>query len=663
MTSDTGASASFPYRADIAGLRAVAVLGVLLFHLKISLFQGGFTGVDVFFVISGYLITRKILDDVASKKFSFLTFYTRRVNRILPALIFTVVITFIGGALWLPPEFFRSLAKESTHALLSISNIQYWREANEYFAPRAEQLGLLHFWSLSLEEQFYVVWPAFFVLTARFCRPAMAIGVAAAISFAIMMVWASKDIQAAFFLTPFRIFQFAIGALVIFSERRLLQSTNAIDFLFVAGILAIGMSFVAFGSPQPYPGLIALIPTLGAAALIHAGGRSRLSFILTNKLFGGIGAISYSLYLCHWPILFFARYIFGDIAETTSSTVVIAVATMIVGAAMYRFIEQPFRHGFGSYRSTIFAYGILIAAFATVSHTAFLQNGWAWRLNPSQTAAAELQSFGMQPCAMFAPRRCSFGELNGLAGVELVGDSYIQQYVAALDPILKQADLRGETSTVGGCPILSGTLLKGPRLAECRNTRDKVLGRLKTTTVPVIIGHAWNSYSDEVTISEDGAAKPSIGENQLAQLKDGIEKTIEDIGQNGRRIMLVGAQVINQCKIDRARLLPGPLWHAPPPPCPATLREDAEKHGMEINNMLQEIQRKRPDQITLLRPIDYLCDETCTITSDGNWLYQDEGHFTAAGSRFIGIRARDVLERFLRPPSANAEPNHRLQGR
>lgn len=145
------------YRPEIDGLRTVAVLGVVLFHFGFETVRGGFAGVDVFFVISGYLISRNILNDIARDRFSFLDFYARRMRRILPALIFTVALTFIAGLLWFSPLAMRGLAKESTHALVSIANIQYWREFKEYFAPSSESLALLHCWSLSLEEQFYLV--------------------------------------------------------------------------------------------------------------------------------------------------------------------------------------------------------------------------------------------------------------------------------------------------------------------------------------------------------------------------------------------------------------------------------------------------------------------------------------------------------------------------
>ena len=169
------------FRAEIAGLRAIAVVSVVLFHLKVGGFEGGFVGVDVFFVISGYLITRNILRDLQFDRFSIGQFYVRRTRRIYPALIFTVVVTYVLGALWCAPLMFLDLAKESTHALLSISNIQYWRESHQYFAPNSDELALLHCWSLSAEEQFYLFWPVFILLAWKSGRTFQMIAAAAVV--------------------------------------------------------------------------------------------------------------------------------------------------------------------------------------------------------------------------------------------------------------------------------------------------------------------------------------------------------------------------------------------------------------------------------------------------------------------------------------------------
>jgi peptidoglycan/LPS O-acetylase OafA/YrhL len=219
------------FRAEIAGLRAVAVLGVVLFHLKVPAFEGGFVGVDVFFVISGYLITKSILIDLNAGRFSFAQFYVRRMRRIFPALIFTAALTYLAGALWCSPLMFLDVAKETTHALLWISNIQYWRESHQYFAPNSDELALLHCWSLSLEEQFYLVWPVFIVLAQKSGRTFEAIAAAALASLLASIIASQSDPAAAFFLTPFRIYEFGCGALVLFCEARIRLSHAAAEGL------------------------------------------------------------------------------------------------------------------------------------------------------------------------------------------------------------------------------------------------------------------------------------------------------------------------------------------------------------------------------------------------------------------------------------------------
>jgi peptidoglycan/LPS O-acetylase OafA/YrhL len=278
------------FRAEIAGLRAVAVISVVLFHLKVGGFEGGFVGVDIFFVISGYLITRNILRDLQAGRFSFGQFYIRRTRRIYPALIFTVVATYVCGALWCSPEMFLDLAKESTHALLSISNIQYWRESHRYFAPSSDELALLHCWSLSAEEQFYLFWPVLVVLALKLGRTFEVITIAALVSFFLSILTVRADPLAVFFLMPFRIFEFAIGALVLLLEARFRYHKNIAEGLSAAGLLLIATSVFLIESDMPHLEWATLLPCLGAAATIWAGDETRTSKILTNPAMVAVGA-------------------------------------------------------------------------------------------------------------------------------------------------------------------------------------------------------------------------------------------------------------------------------------------------------------------------------------------------------------------------------------
>ncbi len=262
------------FRPEIAGLRAVAVLGVLLFHLKSQGFAGGFAGVDVFFVISGYLITRNILSDLDAGAFTFANFYIRRARRIFPALIVTVLLTYIAGALWSSPLMFLDIAKEATHALLSIANIQYWRESHQYFAPNSDDLALLHCWSLSLEEQFYLAWPLVIVVARKYGVAFSAIALASLASLLASVVVSRTDVSAVFFLTPFRIYEFGCGAIVLFVEPRVKLSRTATEILSGVGVAGVVASLLLLRSDMPYLTIASLLPCLGAAATILAGGQT-----------------------------------------------------------------------------------------------------------------------------------------------------------------------------------------------------------------------------------------------------------------------------------------------------------------------------------------------------------------------------------------------------
>ncbi|MGM4885320.1 acyltransferase family protein [Tardiphaga sp. 604_B6_N1_1] len=638
------------FRPEIAGLRAIAVVAVVLCHLKVAPLAGGFVGVDIFFVISGYLISKHILDEVQRSSFSFLEFYLRRARRILPALIATVVATYLIGFVWLPSDLLRGLGKEATHALLSIANIQYWREAKEYFAATSEQLPLLHTWSLSLEEQFYFVWPAAVVLAARFKVVGLTILASVIASLIAAMLVVQTDPQAAFFLMPFRIFEFCIGAAVIYAERAKIPRW-ASEALAAAGLSAILIS-LHVAQEGAWPSLMTLLPCIGTAAVIAAGSRAYASRAISSAPFLWIGAISYSLYLVHWPVIFFVRFILGPGGLTPAVSVALFGLMLAFAWASYRWVEAPFRQSRTAPKAQIWRYAGLVAGLVVITHLTFANNGFRWRLSPGQTEIATLQGFGLHPCLEVSYRHCAFGNVSSPTAMEIVGDSFSHQYVAAFDPLLKRLNLRGESSNLGGCPILVGTLLKGARLEECRKNRDEILTRIKSNNVDIVLGHAWDIYLDTNTISDFSRTDIPAGEQRsIAQLEGALDATIASVAKPGRRILLIGAQVRIPCYVDRTRLQPAPLWYAPNPRCPDVNAAEAREAGRKINEMLQRVTEKRPEMVTLLQPVDYLCDQSCPSMKEGIWLYEDSGHFTVAGAQYIGQRAEKKLLDFLQRPN------------
>ncbi|MEM9108309.1 MAG: acyltransferase, partial [Pseudomonadota bacterium] len=295
------------YRPEIDGLRAVAVVPVILYHAGYDTFSGGFVGVDVFFVISGYLITSILLRDFEAEDFSLTRFYARRARRLLPALFLVCLVSAIAAVLLLPPEplaaFFRSLLA----TLGFVSNILFWSESG-YFAEASELKPLLHTWSLAIEEQFYVIYPLFLmVVFPRSRRIAFILLCAAWVLSFVIATWASTAAPYAnFFLIPSRAFELATGALIAFLPGLMPRTPISRSLLAGTGMLAIAVAVFTYSSATPFPGPWALLPVIGTALVIIAASQDdAVGRLLSTPLLRWVGLISYSAYLWHWPIFVF----------------------------------------------------------------------------------------------------------------------------------------------------------------------------------------------------------------------------------------------------------------------------------------------------------------------------------------------------------------------
>jgi peptidoglycan/LPS O-acetylase OafA/YrhL len=334
------------YRPDVDGLRTIAVLPVVLFHFGFAAFSGGFVGVDVFFVISGYLITRLILHEIEQGTFSFARFYERRARRLFPAMFVTVVASLLAGQFLLFTEYLTQAAGSAILAVTSLSNVVFWTQSG-YFDTEALTKPLLHTWSLSVEEQFYLVWPAALVLLMpRFGRAGVLIVLALAGSLSLLAAEyvMRSDISAAFYLTPFRIVEFALGAAVLGVEHFVEKRRWLLEACLLAGLVLIFYAVFTYSDETVFPGLAALVPCLGTALAIAGGRAPVLGLVLRNPVCVWIGLISYSIYLVHWPLaVYFDAYFFRDPAFMEQ--LALLGLTLILAALMYRFIETPYRKG------------------------------------------------------------------------------------------------------------------------------------------------------------------------------------------------------------------------------------------------------------------------------------------------------------------------------
>jgi peptidoglycan/LPS O-acetylase OafA/YrhL len=368
------------YRPEIDGLRAVAVIPVILYHAGFEFFSGGFIGVDVFFVLSGYLITSILLGEHEYERFSLVGFYERRARRILPALFFVMAATIPFAWIYLWPQDLKDFSQSIVAVSTFASNILFWTES-DYFDAAAELKPLLHTWSLAVEEQFYVLFPLFLAVTWRFGKRQMSFLVAAVAALSLVAAeWASiRYPSASFYLLPTRAWELLLGALVaIYMFKKTAIRGN--QSLSVLGLAVLAFSILAFDEQTPFPGLIALIPTIGVVFVVMYTREGMLVHkALSNRLLVGVGLISYSAYLWHQPIFAFSHH--RSIDEPTVGLLIGLIAlTFALSWASWQFVERPFRDKRRFTRNQIFVSALSVSGlFLLIGVVGHASNGFPGR--------------------------------------------------------------------------------------------------------------------------------------------------------------------------------------------------------------------------------------------------------------------------------------------
>lgn len=363
------------YRAEIDGLRTLAIVPVVFFHAGIKIFSGGFVGVDIFFVISGYLITSLLIEDIQAGKFSLLSFYERRARRILPALFFVMGCIVPFAFLWLHPPQYLDFSKALIAVSLFISNVLFWQESG-YFAPAAEENPLLHTWSLAVEEQYYIFFPLLLILLWRFGRGPLFWTIAGLSLLSLYTAdWGTRNEPAAnFFFTPSRVWELFVGSLtaLIINKRGVADN----NFLSLAGLAAIGIAIFLYDAQTPFPGLYTLLPVIGTVLLIlYAGSETFVARLLSLRLMVALGLISYSAYLWHQPLFAFARVLATDELRV-ELMLGLSVLAFGLAALSWRYVERPFRDRSRFSRGHIFALsGLGIAVFVVLGTVGVQTNG------------------------------------------------------------------------------------------------------------------------------------------------------------------------------------------------------------------------------------------------------------------------------------------------
>ncbi len=659
-TTDAGGHA-LAYRPDIDGLRALAVLGVILFHAGVPGFGGGYVGVDVFFVISGYLISGIVIRAIERGTFTLRDFYSRRINRIFPALIIVLAATLaLGWYLLFRHEFF-GLGKHVTAGAGFFSNFALLRETG-YFDIAAEKKPLLHLWSLAIEEQFYLFWPLLLAVSwkirPRFGWLAFGVGVAS-LGLALVLSFGIHA-QSSFYFPLTRLWELIAGFVLLYLELPprsdaayqarvpwLPKSSLSADTVAnVKGWLGIGLivaSIALLDNKMPWPSPLTIAPVLGAALVISAGEKSWVnSNLFAHPLAVWIGLISYPLYLWHWPLLAYVRLV--QPINTSALLLFAAVAVSFVLAyGTYRLVEYPIRsepHGRGRRALKLFGVMMVVAVVG-----AFV---WQGRINPrldtpkirsAEAAIADWTypggGFGMD------------GEIrpwtipgNPRDTVIFAGDSHMEQYWPRAEHLVKSSGGTLPTTiflTAGGCPMLPNTRRTDSK--PCDKFYERALAQARGPSVrAVVIGSYWEQvFRREILAREaDKSNRPlSINDPAADSTFSEFSSDIADLVAAGKRVyVLLSIPISLNSEFDPSFWLPDRLH-----PIRDTLIRPSVSRAEFVARVAPVLNRVRKSAkeggATVLDPVEYLCtaDACPKADSAGNPLYKDSNHLRARVAR------------------------------
>lgn len=654
------------YYPFIDGLRAIAVLSVIFFHFGLLHVPGGYVGVDIFFVISGFLITGIIHDRMQQNKFSLLHFYERRARRILPALFITCFLSAaVALALFLPNDlvFF---AKSLKGVSLFGSNFVFARYV-DYFADTQSVKPLLHTWSLAVEEQFYVAFPLILYGFSRFKKNSLHLGIFIlfVISLALNISLVDSSPEKTFYLLHTRAWELLAGSLLALNMEKLRFSAPVRETLGLAGILMLLACFLGYSRDTVFPGIAAILPVLGASLLIAANihGGTTTGKILSSAPFVKTGLISYGLYLYHWPVLIFARY-YLDRDLTAADSMVAISLVVILSVLSYIFAEHPIRSGkMLVKRRTVFVFSaaglaiLLIAALLMIRQQGF----------PSRFSGDALQYAAGQQDTNWSHLACSESGISGLSekticslgdgtrkspGFILWGDSHAGSIAPAVDALARERGIRGWVTIFSGCPSLLNVERADRHISfSCKEANDKILETVRSGKIKdVLIVNRWDMYAL-------GWEKGGLETTRTPQISfhkpDGtvltgkeafrasVDETIRQL-----RALHINIWILKQ--------IPPHLIHAPTALAKAVfLGHDLGR----LNRPYQEILERRRfiDEtfsayegrrgIYFIDPMEKFCtkEDGCRIADSGKSLYIDAGHLSVYGAMW----SRGMLKPFF----------------
>ena len=619
------------YRADIDGLRAIAVILVILFHSKINFFPGGYIGVDIFFAISGFLITSIIYPKMLAGNFSFVDFYKRRARRLLPASIFMTLITLLLFAFIYPPNLFQMLAKSATASLLFVSNLYFW-QTSSYFSPNLELQPLLHTWSLSVEEQFYFLFPlALFILTLlKFKKNAvlLTVGFACLISLVLAYIYAPNSLSfVSFYVLPTRFYEMGLGALFAVHLTHKPDAFSKIKYLREIGFICVAIAAVQYDRYLAFPSFYAVLPVLGTLLmLIDRSTTGFLYRVLSAKPVVFIGLLSYSLYLWHWPIWVGFEWLIDNTSALNMAAYF--TVTFLIAYLSYRLIEQPLRLA-SFYQSAYTKPSLLGFAALLVASVSFftLQSNNRFLQMNATGLSAYTNSLVSEPyrdrCTDTKRLKGQFSICTVKEGVDaqysilLWGDSHASALMSALDNFSDRFTIHAMNTS--GCPSLVETRRKGAEDCYFHNQFMQSHLLSQTDRYDLILDvSAWDNYI------EDGLHETDV--SQVEEMQAALQRTIAFFEVNHLKYAFVPQIPKQKTNIPRAFF----------------------RHQLGLNDQEEyvlrsdyDIKLKRFEEMlypskNMIALDSFFCDdEKCGGSQNGEIMYKDAHHISVTAGQTI----------------------------
>lgn len=647
-----------PYRPDIDGLRAVAVLAVVLFHAWPAGLPGGFAGVDIFFVISGYLISSIIFKSSAEGNFSLLEFYYHRIRRIFPALLVVLISLLAVGWFILLADEYQLLGKHVSAGALFLANFAFWREVG-YFDVQSELKPLLHLWSLGIEEQYYLLWPLVLGVVWRrgtLLAPLM-VGLAL-VSFGVSIWLLQGHAKAAFYLPIGRAWELLVGAMLAWSQhagyprRAVCYSRVGANLVSLGGVLLVGATITVLDKSQPFPGWNAVIPVTGALFVIAAGPSAWFNrVILGAKPLVAIGLISYPLYLWHWPLLSLVRIVDESPPPPmlTASAVIVAA---LLAALTYFFVEKPIRRLSAAACAPMLA-GLMVVV-ASLGALVSISNGVPVRMESFQNQIAQIKwALESDPLCQdklqVKSRYCRISDPQRPVTAVIIGDSHANRLFEGLSPrfVANNGNLLqlGE----GGC--LPFWDLEGGVEGEPDSCRQRMNGQLNFVLSKPEIGVVFLAARGPLYISghgygdvekntrtflrrPGGKAKPPY--NDLYE--QALNETVATLLAAGKKVVFViDNPELGFNPLSCLRSRPVQIVRTPRTPC-AVQTAMVEARNKEYRRIVTKVAARFPTLI-VEDTQRALCDkEYCWAMIDGNLLYMDGDHLSRAGAQHVAAR-------------------------